>query len=150
MSPIKQAYKDSGWRAAMGTEIGSIYRNNTWTLAKFPPGHKAITCRWVFKVKEGVDNGPPIRKARLVARGFQQQEEIDFTETFVPVIKWATIRTAVALATAQKWTVHHMDVHTTFLYGHLKEIVYMKQPYQKDTKIGLHLRRTRKSCLQAI
>jgi hypothetical protein len=58
----------------MSMEIGSIHSNNTWTLAKFPPGHKAITCRWVFKVKEGVDNGPPIKKARLVARGFQQQE----------------------------------------------------------------------------
>jgi hypothetical protein len=83
----------------MSTEIGSIHSNNTWTLAKLPPGYKAITCRWIFKVKEGVDNGPPIKKARLVVRGFQQQERINFIETFAPVINWATICTAVALAT---------------------------------------------------
>jgi hypothetical protein len=125
---FEQACRDPGWRAAMSLEIGSIHSNNTWTLAKLPLGHKAITCRWVFKVKEGLDNGPPIKKARLVARGFQQKEGIDFIETFAPVIKWATIRTAVALAVAQRWRIHHMDVHIAFLYGHLKEIVYMRQP----------------------
>ena len=79
----------------MSTEIGPIHSNNTWTLTKLPPKHKAITCRWVFKVKEGADNGPSIK-----VRGFQQQEKINFTETFAPIIKWATIHTAIALAAA--------------------------------------------------
>ena len=67
---FEQACRDPNCRAAISLEIGSIHSNNTWTLATLPPGHKAITYRWIFKVKEGVDNGPPIKKARLVARGF--------------------------------------------------------------------------------
>jgi len=68
-----------------------------------------------------------VKKACLVARGFEQREGIDFTETFAPVIKWATLRTAIALAAAERWDIHHMDVRTTFLHGLLKERVYMTQ-----------------------
>jgi hypothetical protein len=58
-----------------------------------------------------------------VAMGNQQKVGIDYLETFVPVIKWATIRTIVVLAATNHWQIHHMDVRTTFLNGNLKETV---------------------------
>jgi hypothetical protein len=94
----------------------------TWTLTTLHPGYKAISCKWVFKLKDYIDGRPPLKKARLIAQGFQQQEGIDFTKTFAPVIKWATICTVVALATAQQWTVHHMDVRTAFLHASSKKL----------------------------
>ncbi|WVZ62288.1 hypothetical protein U9M48_012052 [Paspalum notatum var. saurae] len=62
-------------------------------------------------------------KARLVARGFVQQEAIDFDDAFAPVM-----RLLLALAAQEGWHVHHMDVKSAFLNGDLKEEVYVHQP----------------------
>lgn len=97
-------------------------------MEPLPPRKKALNCRWVFKLKVGLGGTPSIKKARLVVKGFEQKEGIDFTETFALVIKWATIRIAIAIATTERWTIHHMDVRTAFLNGLLKEQVFMKQP----------------------
>jgi hypothetical protein len=112
----------------MKDEMTSIWSNETWTLAPLSPGTKAITYKWIFKLKPAQGTQPPRKKARLVARGFEQRRGIDFSETFAVVIKWATIRTAVALAATKRWNIYHMDVRTAFLNGLLKETVFMRQP----------------------
>ena len=108
--------------------MDSIWKNKTWTVEPLPPGRRAITCKWVFKLKPGLQGQPPIKKARLVAQGFEQGHGIDFEETFAPIIKWATIRTTIALVVAKRWDIHHMDVRTAFLHGLIKEQLYMSQP----------------------
>jgi len=72
-------------------------------------------------LKPGLNGQPPIKKARLFVKGFEQQQGIDFIETFAPVIKWATLKIAIALAAAKRWTIHHIDVRTAFFHGLLKE-----------------------------
>lgn len=67
-------------------------------------------------------------KARLVAKGFTQVPGINFTETFSPVIKTATIRVVLTIALAHKWDIRQLDVKNTFLHGKLSELVYMEQP----------------------
>jgi hypothetical protein len=84
-------------------------------------------CKWVYKLKPSIGNQPPQKKARLVTQGFKQRHGIDFMETFAPVIKWAIICIAIALAATKRWNVHHMDVRTAFLYGLLRECVFMCQ-----------------------
>ena len=88
---IKTAKQDPGWRKAMQDEMDSIWKNKTWTVEPLPPGRRAITYKWVFKLKLGLQGQPPIKKARLIARGFEQRHGIDFEETLAPIIKWATI-----------------------------------------------------------
>lgn len=51
-------------------------------------------------------------KARLVARGFEQQFSIDFNATFATVLKWSTLRTIIAMAVALGWSIEHMDIVT--------------------------------------
>ena len=112
----------------MQQEMESIWRHNTWDLEPLPSDAKAITCKWIFKLKPGINGEPPTKKARLVARRFEQRPGVDFFDIFAAVIKWATLRTAMALAASKNWNLHHMDVKTAFLHEILKEWVYMRQP----------------------
>nr|GFB79364.1 retrovirus-related Pol polyprotein from transposon TNT 1-94 [Tanacetum cinerariifolium] len=67
-------------------------------------------------------------KTRLVVRGYQQEEGIDFEESFAPVSWMEAIRIFLAYAAHKGFTVYQMDVKTTFLHGSLKEDVYVYQP----------------------
>ena len=67
-------------------------------------------------------------KARLVAKGFSQREGIDYEETYAPVVRYESIRTALAVAAARDLEIIQLDVKTAFLHGDLSEEIYMDQP----------------------
>jgi len=73
-----------------GDELEALQTNNTWTIITLPPGKSAIGCRWVYKVKHKSDGSIESFKARLVTKGFNQLEGLDFTNTFAPVAKLTT------------------------------------------------------------
>lgn len=123
-----EAEGDAAWRAAMQQEMDAVERNRTWELADIPAGHHAITLKWVFKLKKDEAGAVIKHKARLVARGFVQQEGVDFDDAFVPVARMESVRLLLALAAQEGWRVHHMDVKSAFLNGDLKEEVYVHQP----------------------
>jgi len=75
-----------------------------------------------------VDESIDKYKARFVARGFSQQEGEDYDETFTPVSRYASIRAIISLATSMGWSLHQMDVKTSFLNGVVEEEVYIEQP----------------------
>nr|GEW30640.1 hypothetical protein [Tanacetum cinerariifolium] len=66
-------------------------------------------------------------KARLVARGYRQEEGIDFEESFAPVARLDAIRIFLVFAAHMNMIVYQMDVKTTFLNGILREEVYVSQ-----------------------
>ena len=63
-----------------------------------------------------------------MARGFLQQEGVDFDDAFAPVARMDSVRLLLALAAQEGWRVHHMDVKSAFLNSDLKEEVYVHQP----------------------
>ena len=67
-------------------------------------------------------------KARLVARGFQQQHGIDYNNIFALVVWWSTIRLVLTLAAKYKWPLSQLDVITAFLNGTLQEDIFMEVP----------------------
>jgi hypothetical protein len=71
----------------MREEIQALYANRTWTLVPFHPLMNVVGSRWVYRIKHRFDGNIERYKARLVARGFTQQQGIDYSETFSPVIK---------------------------------------------------------------
>ena len=121
-------------RGHMGKEMKSLSDNKVWELTTLPPGKKAISCKWVYKVKTNSDGLIERYKARLVARGFNQKFGLDYDETFCPVVRLELLGTLIALLIQCGLELHRVDVHTAFLNGILQEEVYMKQPigYEKE------------------
>nr|GEZ40182.1 putative ribonuclease H-like domain-containing protein [Tanacetum cinerariifolium] len=67
-------------------------------------------------------------KARLVAQGHTQEEGINYEEVFAPVARIEAIRLFLAYASFMGFLVYQMDVKSAFLYGTIKEEVYVCQP----------------------
>ena len=63
-----------------------------------------------------------------MAKGYTQQEGIDFKEVFSPVVKHASIRVILAITVVQDIELDQLDVKTTFLHGRLEEEIPMSQP----------------------
>ncbi|KAE8688563.1 Retrovirus-related Pol polyprotein from transposon TNT 1-94 [Hibiscus syriacus] len=108
-------------------EMDSLMSNQTWELAELPPGKKALHNKWIYRIKEEHD-GSKRYKARLVVKGFQQKEGIDYNEIFSPVVKLSTIRLVLKIVAAENLHLEQLDVKTTFLHGDLEEEIYMRQP----------------------
>ena len=94
-----------------------------------PKGKKATGCKWVLAKKQGYLKSDIVRyKAKLVAKDYAQQEDIDYNEVFSPVVKHSSIRILLALIAQYELELDQLDVKTTFLYSDLEEEIYMSQP----------------------
>jgi hypothetical protein len=80
----------------------------------------------LFKNKFNVEGKVEKYKAQLVAKGYSQEERIDFDDIFSPIAKLTSIRFLLSIAIDFDLEVEHMDVKTTFLHGDLQEEIYMK------------------------
>ena len=121
-----QDENSSKWELAMKDEMDSLLGNQTWELTELPVGKKALHNKWVYRIKNEHD-GSKRYKARLVVKGFQQKEGIDFTEIFSPVVKTSTIRLVLGMVVAENLHLEQLDVKTSFLHGDLEEDIYMIQ-----------------------
>ena len=81
----------------MKDEMKALYKNATWDLVELLNDRKNVGCKWVYKLKRGVDDTKDRYKARLVAKGFSQKAGIDFHEMFSLVVKIVSIRILLAL-----------------------------------------------------
>ncbi|CAI7779819.1 unnamed protein product, partial [Closterium sp. NIES-54] len=80
---LKEALESSDaeeWKKAMESELKSIEENGTWELVELPKGRKAITSKWLFKIKSDADGKIERYKSRLVAKGYQQKEKEGFDD----------------------------------------------------------------------
>ncbi|GKA63968.1 integrase, catalytic region, zinc finger, CCHC-type containing protein, partial [Tanacetum coccineum] len=104
-------------------------------------GKNIIALKWLWKNKCDAENIVVRNKTRLVAKGYRQEEGIDFKESFAHVARLEAVRMFIAYATHKNITIFQMDVKTTFLNGPLKEEVYVSQPEGKKfyTVLSKHL-----------
>ncbi|GJV32074.1 retrovirus-related pol polyprotein from transposon TNT 1-94 [Tanacetum coccineum] len=119
----KDALTKSCWIEAMQEELNEFERLEVWELVPRPDKVMIITLKWIYKIKFNELGGILKNKARLVARGYHQEEGIDLKESFAP-----------------------MDVKTAFLNGILREEVYVSQPEGfVDPDIPNHMYRLKKA-----
>jgi len=131
---LEAALRDPNWQQAMHDEYMALMRNKTWHLVPPSAGRNIIDCKWVYKIKRKSDGSIDRYKARLVAKGFKQCYDIDYEDTFSPVVKAATIRLILSLAVSNSWSLHQLDVKNVFLHGLLEEEVFMRQPPGYESK----------------
>nr|GEU94014.1 retrovirus-related Pol polyprotein from transposon TNT 1-94 [Tanacetum cinerariifolium] len=104
------AYEDSSkWKASIKEEMDSLMKNKPWELVDHPAGQKLMSCKWLFKIKEGIE------------------------------VRHISIRVILALTACKDYELEQLDVKTTFLHGKLEEVIYIKQPpgYEQGNKVCL-------------
>ena len=112
----------------MQEELNPFERSGVWELVPRPSNQSVIGTRWIFRNKMD-KNGIIIRnKERLVAQGFNQEEVIDYEETFAPIARLEAIRMLLAFACFKDFALYQMDVKSVFLNGFINKKVYVKQP----------------------
>ncbi|GJW27607.1 retrovirus-related pol polyprotein from transposon TNT 1-94 [Tanacetum coccineum] len=125
---INGALKDENWVMAMQEELNQFKKNDVWELVPNPMDMTIIGSKWVYRNKLD-ENGVVTRnKATLAAQGYNQQEGIDYDETYAPIARLESIRILLAYACALDFKLYQMDVKSAFLNGFINEEVYVAQP----------------------
>ncbi|GJW65694.1 retrovirus-related pol polyprotein from transposon TNT 1-94 [Tanacetum coccineum] len=119
---------DESWIVAMQEELNQFIANDVWELVPQPKNLTIIRTKWVFRNKLDENGIVSQNKARLVAQGYNQQEGINYDETYAPVARLESIRILLAYACALDFKLFQMDVKSAFLNGFINEEVYVAQP----------------------
>nr|GEZ64198.1 hypothetical protein [Tanacetum cinerariifolium] len=123
----KDALTQSCWIEAMQEELNEFKRLEVWKLVPRPDKVMVITLKWIYKVKLDELGGILKNKPRLVARGYRQEEGIDFEESFALVARLKAIQIFLAYVANKNMVVYQMDVKTAFLNGNWRKEVYVSQ-----------------------
>ena len=127
----------------MKEELDSLSKNHTWDLVTLPLRNLWLVVSGSTKIKTRSDGSIKYYKTRLVTKGFTQEYEIDYEETFAPVAHISFVRALLVVAAANKWDIFQMNVKTAFCNEDLSEEVYMQPPPSLSIESNkvCHLRR---------
>ena len=124
------------YMAAMKKEAKQLIKQKTWTaihhrdIPKTKKGEvrPILKGTWAFKLKCLPDGSPSKFKARYCVRGDLQQEDMDYFETYTPVIQWSTVRRLLTLILSNDWTTKIVDYTNVFVQATLNEEVHIELP----------------------
>ena len=102
-----------------------INSNQVWDLVDLLLGQRSIGNKWILKIKRKTDGFIERYKTRLVAKGYTQEEGIDYEDTFSPVVRITSVRLILAIVTHMDLELYQMDVKIASLNGKLDEEIYM-------------------------
>jgi hypothetical protein len=129
MAEYKQRSDWIKGKEAIEAELDSLRKREVFSnVIPTPPRTYPIRFKWVFIWKRNENNEVVRYKARLVAQGFMHRPDIDFSETYSPVMNGITFRYLISVATQKCLPLQLMDVVTAYLYESLDSDVYMNVP----------------------
>jgi len=131
---VNEVLANSYWVTAIQEELHQFERNKVWDLVPQPEDRSIIGIKWVFRNKLDELGTVTRNKARLVVQGYNQEQGIDYEETFAPIARIETIRILIAFAAHMEIKIYQMDVKSTFLNIYFKEKVYVMQPPGFESK----------------
>nr|GEU72462.1 copia protein [Tanacetum cinerariifolium] len=105
----------------MQEELNQFIADDVWELVPQPRNMTIIGTKWVFRNKLDENGVVSRNKARLVAQGYNQQDGIDYDETYAPAARLESIRILLAYACALDFKLFQMDVKSAFLNGFINE-----------------------------
>ncbi|KAI3753296.1 hypothetical protein L2E82_25346 [Cichorium intybus] len=115
-------------------ELEEFERNKVWRLIPKPANASIVGLKWVYRSKLDTEGNVVQNKARLVVKGYCQQEGIDYEETFAPVARLESVWIFLAYGAHKNFGVYQMDVKCAFLNGDLEETVFVEQPPGFESK----------------
>lgn len=125
------------WLQSERVELDQCIEKKTWKRVPKKPPKKPISCRWVYKLKPPTTLQPePVFKARLVAHGYKQQAEIDYSSTFAQVATLKAFRILMWISVIFGYRATQMDVKNAFLAGKLDKEIYMTAPPGYESEVG--------------
>ena len=130
----EEAEDRAKWREGIRKELRDMIKRKVCErtkIANVPQDRRLIGCKWLFKKKRN-----EVYRARLVALGYSQVADIDFTDNYSPVVQDQTFRILCVLILYNNWTAEIVDIKTAFLYGELEEVIYMKLPEGYEVVTG--------------
>ena len=128
-----------GWIEAMEKELNSLEQMSVFIEVDRSEAsqYNILDSTWAFKRKRLPDGSVRKLKARLCVRGDQQIAEIDFFETYAPVVQWGTVRMLLIIAIATGMVSKQVDYTNAFVHAPMENTVYVELPplYGKQNKI---------------
>ena len=122
---MNDALNDSNWIISIQDELNQFTRNDVWSLVPKSDDMNVICTKWVFRNKMDEDGNMVRKKARIVAKGYNQEKVIDFGETYAPMARLEVERLLLAYSCMCNFKRSQMDVKSAFLNGFLNEEVYV-------------------------
>jgi hypothetical protein len=114
---VGHTLSDLIWVNVMHEELENFEKNQVWTLVEPPHDVNVIGTKWVFKNKQEEDGEVVRNKARLVAQGFSQVEDLDFGKNFALVARLEAIKILLAFAASKGFKLYQMDMKNAFING---------------------------------
>ncbi|GKA26408.1 retrovirus-related pol polyprotein from transposon TNT 1-94 [Tanacetum coccineum] len=142
---VNEALGDESWIVAMQEELNQFVSNDVWELVPQPRNMTMIGTKLVLRNKLDENGIVSRNKARLVTQGYNQQEGIDYDETYAPVARLESIRILLAYVCALDFKLFQMDVKSAFLNGFINEEVYVAQPPGFDFEKSDHVYKLKKA-----
>ena len=120
------------WKQAMRDELVTLVGMNTWTVVPrseaVAKGKKVIKSTWAFHQKRTPGGDPTKKKARLCMHGDQMVQNVDYFESYSPVVQWSSVRLLLILSIVHGLETRQVDYVNAFAQAELDKDVYIEIP----------------------
>ncbi len=122
---IMNDFNHDEWLKIMKNENKFLLTNEIWILTNFLKEKRVFRDKWIYKIKRKKHDEILRYKTRWMIRDFEQIEKLDYTKTFVSMIKSMNYKTMYVIIVINDWKIEQMNVKTIFLYDKIHENVFV-------------------------
>jgi hypothetical protein len=105
----------NGFSKACELEYNTLEEKDCWDVVDRPLDRPIISGTWAFRIKRFPDGSMRKLKARFCARGYEQTEGVDYTDTFAPVVNWTTVRFLLMISILLNLAAKQVDYVAAFV-----------------------------------